>query len=229
MSDFDDLPRFYPRTAEPMVRANFIASADGAVTVDGLSAGLQGPGDKEIFDHLREQCDALVVASGTVKAEKYDGLRLPADAVARRVAAGLPEHPVMVVVSGSLDLDLDQLVFADAPVRPIVVTHAGADASRVAEVADVIAVGDGAVDLRAALAALRDRGLGQLLCEGGPHLFGTLIAEDLVDELCLTLSPLLAGGGPGRIAAGPEAAVRRMTLRHVLRRDDMLFLRYARS
>jgi riboflavin biosynthesis pyrimidine reductase len=99
----------------------------------------------------------------------------------------------------------------------------------VAEVADVIAVGDGAVDLAAAVAALHGLGATQLLCEGGPRLFGALIAADLVTELCLTVSPVLAGGGPGRIAAGVPGPPREMSLRHVLSLEDMVFLRYARG
>jgi riboflavin biosynthesis pyrimidine reductase len=137
----------------------------------------------------------------------------------------------MVIVSRSLELNLDQLVFADAPIRPVVVTHAGAPADRVSSieaVADVVAAGDGEVDLPAAVAALHARGAGQLLCEGGPHLLGAMTSADLVDELCLTVSPLLAGGAAGRITAGGQGRPRRMTLRHVLAEDDMLFLRYTR-
>jgi len=221
----------YPRGGVPALRVNFVSSIDGAVTVDGFSAGLSGPGDKVIFGILRMVCDALVVAAGTVRTERYDGLRLEAGDRAWRTAHGLPEFPLMVVVSGSLDLDPGQEVFADAPVRPLVVTHAGADPGRraaIERVADVLAVGDGAVDLPAALAALHARGATQLLCEGGPRLLGALTAADLVDELCLTVSPLLAGGDAGRIATGPAGPPRAMALRHVLAEDDMLFLRYAR-
>jgi len=231
-SSSDGLVELYPRGADPALRVNFIASLDGAVTVDGLSAGLHGPGDKEIFDTLRMVCDALVVASGTVRAENYGALRLTEPARAWRRARGLPEFPLLVIVSGSLDLDLGRPVFADAPTRPIVVTRSSAPAARVAEVAavaEVIAVGDDAVDLPAAVAALHERGATQLLCEGGPHLLGALIAADLVTELCLTVAPLLAGGGPGRIAAGAPGPPRRMSLRHALTVEDMLFLRYARQ
>lgn len=219
----------YPRLDHPALRVNFIASADGAVTVDGLSGGLQGPGDKEVFDTLRMVCDALIVAAGTVRTEGYDGLRLDESGRAWRVAHGLPEFPLMVIVSGSLDLDPEQLVFADAPIRPIVLTHRAAPAaSPIREVAEVIALGDHEVDLAAGVRLLRERGATQLLCEGGPGLLGALIAADLVDELCLTVAPLLVGGHAGRIAHGPPAPPRRMTLRHALTRDDMLFLRYAR-
>jgi riboflavin biosynthesis pyrimidine reductase len=218
----------YPRNPQPTLRVNFIASLDGAVTVDGLSGGLHGPGDKEIFDSLRMVCDALIVAAGTVRAEKYDALRLTPEARAWRRANGLAEFPLMVIVSRSLDLDPGQLIFSDAPVRPLVVTTTRAPAGRVAAVADVIAAGDDEVDLPAAVAQLHARGATQLLCEGGPRLFGAMIAADLVDELCLSVSPLLVGGGPGRISAGTPTPPRRMSLRHILSVEDMLFLRYAR-
>ncbi|WP_436527206.1 pyrimidine reductase family protein [Actinoplanes sp. HUAS TT8] len=225
----DALAGHYPRLPEPTLRVNFIASADGAVSVDGLSAGLQGPGDKEVFDTLRTVCDALVVAAGTVRAERYDALRLTSEDRAWRTAMGLPEFPLMVIVSGSLDLDPAQLIFSDAPVRPIVLTSRAAPSdSPIAEVAELVRVGDQQVDLAAGIAALHERGATQLLCEGGPGLLGSMIAADLVDELCLTVAPLLAGGSAGRIAHGPGTPPRRMALRHALTREDMLFLRYGR-
>jgi riboflavin biosynthesis pyrimidine reductase len=227
-SSADGLVTLYPRNPEPTLRVNFIASLDGAVTVDGLSGGLHGPGDKEIFDSLRMVCDALIVAAGTVRAENYDALRLTAKARAWRRAHGLAEFPLMVIVSGSLDLDLSQLVFADAPIRPVVVTHRRAPAARLAGIADVLLAGDDQVDLAAAVGELRVQGAGQLLCEGGPRLFGSLVGADLVDEVCLTVSPLLVGGGPGRVATGAPGVPRRMSLRHALSVEDMLFLRYAR-
>ena len=228
----DALVELYPRTTEPTLRVNFVASIDGAATLEGASGGLSGPADKQIFGVLRMVCDALVVASGTVLAEKYDALRLDPPSRAWRTAHGLAEFPVMVIVSGSLELDLEQLVFTDAPIRPVVLTHASAPAERraaVAAVADVVTAGEQAVDLAAGLAALRARGVTQVLSEGGPQLFGALTAADLVDELCLTVSPLLAGAGAGRITAGVPAAPRSMALLSVLGAEDMLFLRYARS
>ena len=227
-----DLTACYPRRPEPTLRVNFVASIDGAVTVDGKSAGLGGPGDKMIFDTLRTVCDALVVAAGTVRSENYDALRLTAPARQWRRAHGLAEFPLMVIVSGSLDLDPEQLVFSDAPVRPLVVTHAGAPADRRAalvEVAEIVTVGETTVDLAAAVRALHARGATQLLCEGGPRLLGSLIAADLVDEMCLTISPLLVAGAAGRVATGPDGPPREMALAGILAEGDMLFLRYARS
>ncbi|MEV4637011.1 pyrimidine reductase family protein [Actinoplanes sp. NPDC049548] len=225
----EELLERYPRAAEPTLRVNFIASVDGAVTVEGKSGPLGGPGDKQIFDLLRMTCDALVAAAGTVRTEGYDALRLDEAGRAWRRARGLPDFPLMVVVSSSLDLDPGQLIFSDAPIPPLVVTHAGAvPPPGLAEVAEILPLGDEAVDLAAMVAELHRRGATQVLCEGGPRLFGALIAADLVDEVCLTVSPLLAGGGAGRIAAGPDGPPRRMELRSLLAEDDMLFLRYAR-
>ena len=228
----DSLVDWYPRADRPALRVNFVSSLDGAVTVDGFSAGLSGPGDKLIFGALRMVCDALVVAAGTIRAERYDALRLDAARRDWRRGNGLAEYPLMVVVTRSLDLDPAQEIFSDAPIRPIVITSAAAPADRraaLAGVAEILTAGEREVDLAAAFAQLHARGATQLLSEGGPHLLGAMIAADLVDELCLTVSPLLAGGTAGRIATGPPGPPRSMALRHVLAEDDMLFFKYART
>lgn len=219
--------------SRPALRVNFVSSADGAVTLDGASSGLSGPADKRVFRVLRAECDALLVGAGTVRREQYGPVTLNADRRAQRAARGLAEVPRLVVVSGRLDLDPRTRALADAPVRPTVLTHEGADPGRRAAlepVADVLAVGGtgAGLDLAAGLRALAERGLQQVLCEGGPQLFGSLVTGDLVDELCLTVSPLLAGAGAGRIVAGPTSPPRDLTLRHVLTGDGNLMLRYVR-
>ncbi|MFC0531020.1 pyrimidine reductase family protein [Phytohabitans kaempferiae] len=217
---------------EPVVRVNFVTSVDGAVELDGFSAGLSGVPDKRVFALLRMLCDALVVGAGTLRHEGYRALRLDAERRAWRRGQGLAEYPTLVVVSGSLDLNPGQAAFADAPVRPIVLTHGRAPVDRrqaLSGVADVWTAGDDTVDLADGLARLRERGLRHLLCEGGPHLFGTLTAADLVDEVCLTLSPLVTGPGAGRITAGPASPPKGMALRHVLEAEGSLFLRYTRT
>lgn len=218
--------------AGPRVRVNFIASLDGAATVDGLSGGLNNADDKMVFETLRLLTDVILVGAGTVRTEGYGGIRLSADDAAWRVRAGLAAQPPLAVVSGRLDLDPGHPLFAEAATRPIVLTHAAAPADRraaLAEVADVIVCGTEEVDARRVVAALAERGLPQILCEGGPHLFGSLVEADIVDELCLSLSPVLEGGLAGRIAVGDTVAARAMELLHVLRAGDMLFLRYARQ
>lgn len=217
------------------LRVNFVTSLDGAAEVQSFSKGLSSPADKRVFDLLRMMCEALLVGAGTLRHEGYGAIRLDERRRAWRRAHGLAEYPTLVVVSGQLALAPSNPALAEAPVRPVILTHLAAPADRRAAlepVADVLAVGDTVVDLRAGIAALRARGLHHVLCEGGPHLLGALTAADLADELSLTISPLLTGPGAGRITAGPphvDNAVRRMRLRHVLLADDVLILRYERA
>jgi riboflavin biosynthesis pyrimidine reductase len=235
MTDFSqaallDAYRIEDRTASRL-RVNFIASLDGAATHDGLSGGLNNADDKLVFDTLRSLTDVILVGAGTVRAEGYGGIRLDAAAQVWRAAHGLPRQPRIAVVSGRLDLDAGHPLFTDAATRPIVITHAGSPAEKRAAlgaVADVLVCGVAEIDLPLALRELAARGLRQVLCEGGPSLFGALIAADAVDELCLSLSPVLEAGASGRIAHSEATASRPMRLGHVLTAGDMLFLRYTR-
>ncbi|MFD1504535.1 pyrimidine reductase family protein [Georgenia yuyongxinii] len=216
----------------PHLRVNFIASLDGAATHEGLSGGLNNAADKQVFDTLRMLSDAVLLGAGTLRQEGYGAMTLEPAAVAWRTARRLPAHPTLAIVSARLDLDPESPVFTQAPSRPLVLTHAGAPPWRrraLAAVADIVVCGRDAVDPARAVAELTRRGLHQVLCEGGPHLLGTLIAADLVDELCLTLSPVLEGGRAGRISAGGAQATRAMRLAHVLTAGDMLMLRYLRD
>ena len=217
----------------PWLRLNFVASLDGAATRDGVSGGLGTIADKMVFDTLRLLTDVILVGAGTVRAEGYGGaLVSDSDRVWRR-EHGLAEHPPLAIVSGRLDLDPQHPSLRDAPTRPIIVTHAGSSADRraaLAEVADVLVCGTDTVDARRVVAALAERGLSQILCEGGPSLVGALIEADAVDELCLTLSPVLDGGSAGRISHGGGAATpRAMRLVHALPAGDTVLLRYARA
>jgi riboflavin-specific deaminase-like protein len=231
--DEDALIRLYaPDRTKPSVRLNFVTSLDGAVTVAGYSRGLSGEADQMVFDLLRVHADAIMVAAGTLRHEGYGPMRVSAAHANRRTELGLAEQPTLVVVSSALDLSPDSAVFTAAPTRAIVLTHCAAPAERrkpLEAVADVISCGDTAVDLAAGLGVLHERGLGHVLCEGGPQLFGALLASDLVDELCLTISPLLVGPGPGRIVAGPLRP-EPLGLRpvHVITADGALLTRYAR-
>lgn len=230
--DQTELTRWYAPEAADWLRVNFVSSADGAVEVDGDSQALSGEDDMRVFKILRKRCDVLVVGAQTVRTDGYRALRLSADRVAWRRDNGLPDHPVMAVVSRSGRLDLDTALFTDAPVRPIVIVPADLDANRLKELAavsDVVATGAGGVDFVDAFEQLRDRGLRQILCEGGPQVFGEITAADLVDELCLTVSPNLAGAASGRITAGPPSPLRRMRLAHCLHANGNLLLRYVRA
>jgi riboflavin biosynthesis pyrimidine reductase len=223
----DEIIHWYSVEPVPWLRVNFAESLDGAVTLDGYSAGLSGPEDKRVFAILRMMCDALVVGAGTVRNEGYSALRPPPERREWRLAHGLAEYPTLVVVSRTLHLDPDQSAFADAPVRPIVLTPVKAPSSPIASVAEVITYGGD--DLAEGIDLLRERGFNHVLSEGGPNILGALTAADLVDDLCLTLSPLLAGPGAGRITAGsPIPQPRPLELRHILSGDGQLMLRYTK-
>jgi riboflavin biosynthesis pyrimidine reductase len=214
------------------VRVNFVASIDGAVTEHGLSGGLSGHADKRVFDLLRRLSDVILVGAGTVRAEGYGAMRLDPASVQLRRASGLTDQPVFAIVSGTLRLDPESAVFTGAPVNAIVVT-VGAS-SRVkkeafSRVADVLVCGEERLDVNVMLDAFAKRGLRQVLCEGGPTLFGTLLDADRVDELCLTISPLLEAGGARRIVASAPEKARCMLLHHVLVSDGTLMLRYLRA
>ncbi|WP_227000817.1 pyrimidine reductase family protein [Protaetiibacter intestinalis] len=218
------------RRADPMLRVNFVSSVDGAATRDGLSGGLGDAADRRYFELLRRAADVVVVGAGTVRAEGYGPLRVAEESAAWRAAHGLPPHPVFAIVSGALDLDPDSRIFVEAPVPPIVVTTEGHDTRAFAERAEVVEAGRGGrIDAAAAVAALHARGLTRILCEGGPHLFGALLAADVVDELCVTVAPSLEAGDARRIAAGELPEPRRLELVHVLRSGSTLLLRYRRD
>ncbi|WP_347976229.1 pyrimidine reductase family protein [Microbacterium sp. ProA8] len=219
-----------PGRSEPRVRMNFVSSADGAVTLGGQSGALGGETDRTLMQVLRAMADVVVVGAGTVRAEGYGGLHVDADHVEWRRAHGLADQPGLAVVSGGLHLEPGDSVFAAAVGRPLIVTtDAAADArgGRFTEVAEVLACGEESVDLAAMLELFARRGWTQVLCEGGPHLFGALLEAGLVDEVCLTLAPRFVAGEAGRIAQGGAESDRRFSLAGVVTDEDgFVFLRY---
>lgn len=222
-----DLRRPAP-AGRPWVMLNVVTSTDGATAVDGVSAGLGSPADKEVFSALRGVADVILAGSGTVTAERYRPPRTGASQQNRRLDRGQRAKPRIAVVSGSLSIPLDLEIFGDPAERPIVVTTVDADPDRlsaVRAVADVIQAGEGSVDLPSALAALRREGE-RVLCEGGSDLNGRLVAADLVDELNVSYAPMLVGGTSPRLAAGSTEAPRAMALAHLWEAEGMLLARY---
>jgi riboflavin biosynthesis pyrimidine reductase len=215
------------------LRVNFVASVDGAVAVAGLSRGLQTTGDNEIFAALRDLADVVLVGAGTARAEGYRAVRPTGQRRQRRLAAGLSDQLPVAVVSRTLRLDPAAELFsaASGPARTIVLTCQAADPSKLTalrKVADVVVCGEQDVDLSLARAELVSRGLSRILCEGGPTLFGDLALSGNVDELCLSVSPLLAGPGSGRVTGGlpwPVGA-RPLQLIGLLEEESALFCRY---
>jgi riboflavin biosynthesis pyrimidine reductase len=220
----------YPAALErPWVQVNFVASADGAVAVGTTSAALSHPADRVVFLLGRDLADVVLVGAGTARAENYRGVRASARRLERRRRLGLTDVPPIAVVTRTADLDPAAPLFTDTVVPPIVITTDHADTSRLGA-AEVLRAGRDDVDLALALELLAGRGLRRVDCEGGPRLFAGLIAAGLVDQLCLTVAPLLVAGGAGRIAAGPApAAPRELALASVLVEDGCTLLRYRRS
>jgi riboflavin-specific deaminase-like protein len=194
-----------------------VSSVDGATTgPEQLSGSISSPADKAVFGHLRQTADVILVGAGTVRAEGYRPAQRP-----------------IAVVSASLDLDTGSPLFADAEHQTIVVTTQDADPDRMIEisaVADVIVAGADRVEARALIDALAERGLEHVACEGGPTLLAALAVDDLLDEICLTISPLLVGGSSRRVLDGEELLpLRELSLHSLFREGDELFAQYRRT
>lgn len=217
------------RPDRPWVMANFVSTIDGATIVDGGSTAINDEDDMRMFGAMRAVADFILVGAGTVRAENYGPTTLDARRRAARLDAGLEETPHLVVVTRSLDLDPADRVFSDPDHRVTVLTDGSAPADRFAalsEVADVVRLqSTGADDMIHYLRLAR-----VVLCEGGGTLMGQLVAARLVDEMALTVAPMLVAGVSQRVAHGAEAKPPMdMRLDSVLYGERSLFLRYVRK
>jgi riboflavin biosynthesis pyrimidine reductase len=219
----------YPVT-EPWLRANMVASADGAATRGGLTEGLGGPADRRLLSLLRALSDVVIVGASTVRAEGYGPVR-PREWW-DDLRKDRPPVPPLAILSRSLDFDFDAPVFTEALTPTIVVTCPSAPAERVRACekrAEVIITGGEWADAGAALDALAERGFVRQLTEGGPRLLAEFVAARRLDELCLTMSPQLTAGDAARVLNGPAMEPMPLRLGHVLQDDDFVFLRYVRG
>ena len=220
----------YPKAGRPWVRANMVASVDGAASVNGRSGGLSGRADREIFGLLRSLADVILVGAGTVRAERYRPAQRrrsgrscgPGAAPPRRSRSSpggsnwIPSwnsSPRRPRTRGRSSSPATAPRTSTGPRSPSAPTCWWRAAEH--------------VDLKVALDALGERGHQRVLTEGGPHLLGQLAAAGLLDELCLTSSPLLAGPGPGRIVdGGTIPGGLPLTLGHLLEDEGFLLGRY---
>lgn len=221
-------PQARAHADRPFVFVNMISTADGRAARDGRTEALGSDADLALLVGLREIADAVLLGPGTLRAEGYDRLMKRAERRERRVAAGLAADPPAVVITRRSAVPWDAGLF-QAPEQPVIV-YTGADPGDVPEVPAPVEI----VRLEnptpaAALADLRARGIRALLCEGGPTLLGALLADGVVDELFLTIAPMLTGDeeeptivSGGRLPAPPE-----LRLLWTLRAGEELFLRYA--
>lgn len=241
--DRDALVRLYayPDPVPPTgwVRANMIATLDGAVTgADGRSASIGTLADERVFSVLRGLADVVVAGAGTVRAEAYSRPRAKPEDAARRTASGQARRPCLAVVTASGQVP-DALL--DGPGRDetgwrvvVLATHrtdvARLDGLRAALGEEcVLLVGDDSVDPAAAVAALAGLALPRVLTEGGPSLLGRWLSAGVVDELCLTTSPVVVAGDARRVVTGPPLDQHGWRLAHLLEDDATLLARWVRG
>ncbi|WP_326781559.1 pyrimidine reductase family protein [Streptomyces longwoodensis] len=228
-------PEPAPGGPRPYLRANMVSTLDGAAQHEGRSHPISHATDMRIFGTLRALADVVVVGAETVRQEGYRPARVRAEFAARREAAGQTPAPAIAVVTASLDLDFSLPLFTSPTVPTLVLTGAAAAPDRVAAAekagARVVTAGDGAgVDPVRAVRALAELGHTRLLTEGGPRLLGQLVVAEVLDELCLTVSPMLTAGAAQRIAGGPAMPVpHRFALVSLLEEEGFLFSRYRRA
>lgn len=216
------------RPAPAGLRANMIFSADGAAGFAGRAGPLSCPADHRLLLALRAYADVVLVGAGTARAENYGPVRLRAAHLAQRRELGLSDQPPAIAVV-SRSGRLPERMFGSVP--PILVTTARGQQTRPADTekpCEVMVCGDEQVDIAEAVRRLRAQGRHRILCEGGPTLLNELVEADLVDELCVTLAPQLAGSQP--LGAGRPARLTSPTglrLAHILvGADDYVYLKY---
>jgi riboflavin-specific deaminase-like protein len=211
-----------------------VMSLDGSAWgPDGLSGSISSPTDRRVFAEARRLCDAVLVGAGTIRAERYRPMIAKSEHAQARSAAGLAPAPVVVIVSGSLDLPWEEPLFADSTMRVVIATCAdrsldGADRLAIArEHAEVLVMPGSTVDVGMLVAELHSRGLKRIVCEGGPRLLRDVAAAGLIDEVDMSISPVLVGGG--QVVTGePLPVAVQLDLAHTIAADGFVFCRYLR-
>lgn len=189
----------------PYVAVCMVASIDGSTVLDDVSGGLSGPADVAVLAALRSLADVILVGAGTVRAEGYGPPRKQGQRIAVLSTTGCVDTTTPLFTSGAGLLVLP----VNAPAVDVETIRAGVDR----------------VDLPQALGLL-DGNLVQ--AEGGPTLNAALADEDLIDELNVTTSPMLAGGPGPRLLHGATRLAARFELAHVLEDDGFVFSRWIR-
>jgi riboflavin biosynthesis pyrimidine reductase len=203
LCDDSALRRLYAAPRASWLRVNFVSTLDGAATgADGRSGSINTDADLVVFQLLRRLADVVVVGAGTARNEGYPPLR-DED----------PAAPPLAIVSSSARMPRRLLGAGSGPGAVLLITRAQAPAAHLDEAREslgedhVILAGDDSVDLGRARAALEERGMRQILSEGGPHLLSSLLGAGVVDELDLTWAPSIVGGDHLRITAGPALSL----------------------
>lgn len=207
--DEQQLAEFYAYPAhseQPWLRANFVSTLDGAAQgPDSRSGSLSGAADRRVLALLRALADVIVVGAGTARAEKYGPARIRPEHANLRASRGLAPTPPIAVVTRTLRVPEKLL---DDP-RTLIITGEApeADLARLSERVDVAVCGGLQADPQSVVDALVARGHRDILTEGGPTLFAELAGEDLIDELCLTITPVVIAGPAMRVTHGRQLDV----------------------
>ncbi|MGH2489066.1 MAG: RibD family protein [Candidatus Limnocylindria bacterium] len=221
---FADLALPRAPTDRPYVGLNMVTSLDGRAQRDGTAEGLGDRADRRLMRLLRVAFDAVAVGAGTLRAT--DGWTdVSADLAAVRVAAGKAAQPLGVLLAGNEPISTDRHWFGTDQPRLVVV---GADGPRQVSGAEVLVAPTAYPEPDWVLGALRERGIGSVLLEGGPTVNARFHAAGLIDELFWTVGPWLLGGeGLPMLAPEPPAqSPRPAHLVSIHRHGDELFLRY---
>ncbi len=217
-----------PVPAAGWVRATMVATLDGSVTgTDGRSGSISGPADRAVFSVLRGLADVVLVGAGTTRAEAYRPPAAKPEFAQRRATAGQAPAPRLAIVTASGQLGPIEAALG-GPDGPYLITCAAADLDGLrarAGQSQVLVAGEDRVDPRLAITHLAARGLPRILLEGGPHLLGEVIGADALDEICLTVSPLLTAGHGMRAALG-TATARPLRPAHLVECDGALLGRW---
>lgn len=209
-----------------------VMSLDGSAWgPDGRSGSISSPTDRRVLAEARRLCDVVLVGAGTIRAERYRPMIARPEHAAARSAVGLAPAPVVVIVSASLDLPWEEPLFAESTMRVVIATCADADQGRLAtarEHGEVLVLPGSTVDVGMLVAELHRRGLRRIVCEGGPRLLRDVAAAGLIDEVDMSISPVLCGGG--QVVTGePLPAAVQLELAHAIAADGFVFCRYLRS
>lgn len=182
----------------PQVWLNFASTIDGKIsTAAREKVRFTSRSDRRHMEEIRAACDAVLIGAGTLRAEDPPlHVRAP-DLRERRRREGRDPSPINVVLSCSLELPVGGRFFGAPGVRRIIATVEEAPedkARRLAEVAEILRVGHGRVAVSELLKKLAERGVARLLVEGGGETNALFLEEDCVDEIHVTLAPVVIGG-----------------------------------
>jgi riboflavin biosynthesis pyrimidine reductase len=207
----------------PALALNMISSLDGRATLAGRTAALGNPGDRQLFHALRARADAVMAGAETMRIERYGPIVRDPLLLAERAARGLAPQPLAVTVSRSLRLDPELPLLADPGSHLVILTPSdgeiAASAARVSYLRGP--------EIGPLLRRLADEfGVGRIVAEGGPTLNAELLRSALIDEVYLSIAPLLLGGpDPLTIVAGPAVGTR-LELAGLLEHESHLYARY---